>query len=87
MEHGAGPHWSNGLPSAGVFKQLTMIEERDIKPPLDIPLSDYRGRRRDGSHFRFIGMFTETITYDEASATAAAYFDRILDTLCWASPS
>jgi hypothetical protein len=87
MEHGGGPHWSSGLPVPSTWKEWTMIQEKDIKPPEDVPMSDYSGRRADGSHFRFIGLFSETISYDKVSTAAAAYFDRILDTLCWASPS
>jgi hypothetical protein len=81
---GAGAHWSYGLPDLKLWKAFVTFEERDITvdDPL-VTIADYSGMLRDGSHFRFIGIVGQSISYTDASVDAAAYFDNILETLCW----
>jgi hypothetical protein len=62
---------------------MVSVEERDIDTPWGDPAAEYRGLRQDGTHWRDIGIFSETITYDEADALAAQYFDTIMDSLCF----
>jgi len=81
---GVGARWSNGLPEWKLFKEFVTFEERDITvdDPL-VSIADYSGMLRDGSHFRFIGLLGQSIAYTDATVESAAYFDRILETLCW----
>jgi hypothetical protein len=81
---GSGGHWSNGLPVLKVWKQLVTVEERDIIiDNSSDTISDYSGLLQNGSHYRFIGTFGQSISYGDASLETAAYFDRLLETLCW----
>jgi hypothetical protein len=80
---GYGGTWSWGHPPEQFFMDIAELHERDILYKPDWPTAEYRGRRSDGSYFRFIGMFMETIDYDHATKEQADYFDAIMDTLCW----
>jgi len=84
LEMGAGFHWTyTGLPREEEVAALVALEERDVITPWDIPFAEYRGRRADGTRWRFLGYFGQTIRYETKSGAAAAYFDRIIDSLCW----
>jgi len=80
---GWGPSWSWGLPSPVFFKGISKVDERDLGFHPDVPIAEYKGTRSNGKYFRRIGMLGETIEYDDASKEAAAFFDTIMDTLCW----
>jgi hypothetical protein len=80
---GYGGTWSWGYPPEQFFKDISELHERDIRYNPATPTAEYRGKRSDGSYFRFIGKFTETITYDHATKEQADYFDAVMDTLCW----
>jgi hypothetical protein len=83
LQFGTGPHWSNGLPVAETLSAMVSVQERDIETPWGDPASEYRGIRKDGAHWRYIGMFGQSISYDMADALAAQYFDTIMDSLCF----
>jgi hypothetical protein len=80
---GYGGTWSWGYPPDDFFQNLSELHERDVEYILDVPTAEYRGKRTDGTYFRFIGKFMETIQYDHATKEQADYFDAIMDTLCW----
>lgn len=91
LEHGHGPYWSTGLPSASVWDALTIVVERDVRvdwdsssPATQPDIAEYQGRFANGSLFRFVGTYGETVSYEDASPEAAAHFDRLIDQLCWA---
>ena len=86
LEFGTGPHWTNGLPVASVFNAMTQVVERDVITPWGTEGAEYRVTRPDGTHWRTIRFFLESIQYDEARSADAAYFDRIMDSLCFARP-
>jgi hypothetical protein len=87
LSWGAGPHWSAGLPVESEFRSVVAPAERDVKTPWDdVTAAEYRGTRADGTRWRFIGLFGQTIEYEAKTAAAAEYFDRILDSLCWTHP-
>jgi hypothetical protein len=44
---------------------------------------DARGVYADGNRWRFIGKVGEEFSYNKASENSAAYFDRMLNTLCF----
>ena len=84
MVIGSGVNWSVGLPAPKLWKQLVTSEERDITvDDPQVTITDYTGMLNDGSHFRFIGTLGQSISYTEATVDSAAYFDSLLDTLCW----
>jgi hypothetical protein len=39
--------------------------------------------RADGTYFHWAGVLNETVGYDHATKASAAFFDKIIDTLCW----
>jgi hypothetical protein len=81
---GSGFTWSWGYPNINqFFDTIAELRERDIEYDPEVPTSEYRGRRKDGTYVRFIGMFGATIEYDHATKEQADYFDAIMDTLCW----
>jgi hypothetical protein len=59
------------------------VEERDIQTPRQDSAVEYRGTRRDGTRWRTIVIFGESIEYDSADAVAAGYFDAVIDSLCF----
>jgi hypothetical protein len=83
LRTGWGFHWSSGLPLDSEFRGLVSLEERDVILPWGDVVAEYRGRRADGSQWRFLGSFGVTVQYDTKKEEAAAYFDRIIDSLCW----
>jgi len=91
--HGWGTMWSGGLPSPETLATLRSIEERDVRTPTaggDDPfvglIADVRGVQPDGRRFRFVGEMLETFHYRDASPEVAAYFDRMLDAMCYLEP-
>jgi hypothetical protein len=87
LQIGWGLNWSVGFPVLPqYFETASEIQARSIRYESQIPVSEYRGKRTDGTYFRFIGMSGQTIEYDHVPREAAEYFDRILDSLCWAPP-
>lgn len=84
MVSGSGARWSSGLPEVKLWKQLIKVEERDITvDDPQVTIADYSGMLQDGSHFRYIGLPGQSISYIDASIDSANYFDGILETLCW----
>ncbi len=84
---------SGGLPSPDTLATLRSIEERDVRTPTagrDDPfvgfIADLRGSQPDGRRFRFVGQMLETLYYEDASPDVAAYFDRMLDAMCYLEP-
>jgi len=83
LSTGVGPHWSAGLPQESEMLGLAALVERDVVTPWGDVAAEYRGVRTSGVRWRFLGMFGATIEYETADTSAAAYFDRIIDSLCW----
>jgi hypothetical protein len=85
MVHGSGAQWSYGVPELKWWKKLVTVEERDIivDDAPSVSIADYSGMLQDGSHFRFVGMLDESISYVDATIDSAANFDGLLETLCW----
>lgn len=44
---------------------------------------DTRGRRPDGTHWRYFGTVGEALTYDRVTAGAARTLDRLVDGVCY----
>ena len=80
---GWGALWSRGIPGPSFFSGISQLEERTLVLADNVTVAEYKGTRTDGTYFRYIGMFGETVTYDGASKQSADYFDRILDSICW----
>lgn len=86
MQHAFGIMWSYGFPVSRTLAEMVSVEERQVTVPEGwvFDLIDYRGVRADGSRWRTLATYGETITYDHADAQAAAAFDQILASLCFA---
>jgi hypothetical protein len=88
MMHGIGANWSPGVPELKVWKQFVTVEEHDITvDDPQVSIAEYTGMLQDGSHYRFIGLPGESISYVDATVDSAQYFDGLLDTLCWNAKS
>ena len=79
---GTGIYWTYGLPPPTTLRDMITVEERDVPTPWGLA-AEYRGRRTDGTRWREVIMFGESIEYDRANAKAAAYFDQVIDSLCF----
>ena len=83
MNLGWGALWGFGLPQ-GFLKEISITGERDVflaGSPLQ-PL-EYRGTKKDGTKTRWLGGVGESVSYENVPKDVAAYFDKIIDTLCW----
>ena len=78
-----GEFWSLGIPGPAFFAGVSQLRERSLEIGENVTVAEYRGTRTDGN-FRYIGLYGETISYENAGKEAAEYFDRIIDSLCWA---
>ena len=93
LRHSSGPNQTSGWPTERTMSELTDIDEREVRLPAGVLdddrgflIIDVRGRLPNGSRYRFIGWFSEMFEYDGLSATDAAFFDRMLDAMCYAGP-
>ena len=66
------------------LKGARNVRERDVRNPVSGADSgvEYRGTRNDGTRMRFVSFLSEWIAYEGVSASSAAFFDGIIDTLC-----
>jgi hypothetical protein len=84
MVSGSGARWASGVPEVKLWKQLIKVEERDITvDDPQVTIADYSGMLQDGSHFRYIGLPGQGISYIDASIDSANFFDGLLESLCW----
>jgi hypothetical protein len=83
MLHGAGAHWSLGIPYTGdVWESADYSERSYIANGADIV--DARGTAPGGKRWRYLGRFGESVSYYEANPATAATFDRVIDGVCLA---
>jgi hypothetical protein len=81
MLHGAGPHWSLGIPYTGdVWESTNYSEHGYLGTGSDIV--DARGTAPGGRGWRYLGRFGESVSYYEADPATAAAFDRVIDGVC-----
>ncbi|MEO5820569.1 MAG: carboxypeptidase-like regulatory domain-containing protein [Vicinamibacteraceae bacterium] len=92
--HNSGSVMTSSLPPEIAISGLQDVRDRDVRLPDDVGqdlrarlITDYRGRRPDGNRYRFVGRLGEFYEYDGVSPTAAHFFDRMLDALCYAEPA
>jgi hypothetical protein len=89
LEHGWGPLRSSGTRVSDVwvafFSNVRQMTEREMYGvPHNVVLGEeYRGVGTDGTYFRWAGVLNESVGYDHATKASAAFFDKIIDTLCW----
>jgi hypothetical protein len=86
LEFGTGPHWTYGQPVVQIFDAMMLVQERDVRTPWGDPGAEYRGIRANGKYWRAVYLFGQSISYDDADAIAAKYFDGIIDSLCFKWP-
>ena len=83
MLHGAGAHWSLGIPYTGdVWESSDYSEHSFIGKGADV--IDARGIAPGGKRWRYLGRFGESVSYYEAEPATAAAFDRVIDGVCLA---
>ena len=86
LTFGTGPFWTWGLPATQTFKEMAHVAERDVILSSEVEAAEYRGTLPNGNRWRTITKFFESIEYYNAPPADAAYFDRIIDTLCYEPP-
>jgi hypothetical protein len=82
LDHGYGPMWSSGTPSEVRLRNSIVYEEARYKDGV----TKARGTLPDGTRWRFLGLFGETISYATKDAGAARKLDAIFDAACVAKP-
>lgn len=80
LQHGHGPMWSSGVPPGRYLEMSASYEESTYEGGANITAA--RGVLADGTHWRFLGTFGETISYQTKDGEAARRFDLMLDGVC-----
>lgn len=82
LVHGWGPTWSFGVPLDEEVWNSVIYEERvfNMNP---ISVLDARGTLGNGTRWRLVASFGETLGYDGVNEKVAAAFDAILDRTCF----
>lgn len=92
LELGGGPTWGSGFPWAKALNESVEIRDRDLLLPrvlepkfrgLIIDGVDVRGTYANGKRWRLVGDSFQTIKYDNASVEAAAFFDSVIEGVCY----
>lgn len=90
----SGLHWCSGdcLPFKSQIEASIEVSTKDLVN-FNQPENRYehvgidsRGKLKDGSHWRKISGFIETIYYENVSLAASAFFDSIMDSICFQDP-
>jgi hypothetical protein len=88
--HGFGGLWSSGSPPRDFLANVAEMKQREVYDRwsgvirgIEYNGEEYRGRRTDGTYFRFVGVINETVQYDKLTREAAEILDRVIDSLCW----
>lgn len=80
LQHGHGPMWSSGVPPGRYLDTSASYEESTYEGGANI--TSARGVFADGTRWRFLGTFGETISYETKDGEAARRFDLMLDGVC-----
>jgi hypothetical protein len=88
--HGVAGMLIDGWNTHDARRGLVDVVERVRRPPghrfEDEQVLDLRGRRPGGRRFRFLGTPLEYYRYDDLAPADAAFFDRVLDSVCFVVP-
>jgi hypothetical protein len=79
---GTGPLWGGGSPPLHLLISPKDIKEQELLVGEKRGI-DFRVLDKDGGRWRETGFFTETMSYSNVSDQAAAFFDSVIDTMCW----
>jgi hypothetical protein len=84
IAHGSGPMWSAGVPlDEEVWKSVAFEEESFEVEGLTI--LDSRGKWEDGTRWRTLRKFGETVSYFKVDEESARALDQFLDGVCIAT--
>jgi hypothetical protein len=85
----SGPHYTFGRPSNVLISASSEIRERPVRwpsMPSEWPFEhgpvDVRGKSKDGSLWRWIGIFGSAITIEGLTAAEMKKADELLERLC-----
>jgi hypothetical protein len=81
LSHGSGPMWSYGVPNEADVWSSVEYSERTLQAGSG-NVVDARGKKADGTLWRFVGELEETVEYETTNAASAELFDRMLDGVC-----
>jgi len=81
IRHGSGPMWGLGTPLDTDVWRSIKYEETAYTNGREIMI-DARGQLPDGTRWRNLGRFGETVSYSGADKTTAKIFDQMLDGAC-----
>ena len=80
LRHGYGPMWGVGEPLPHYLQVSRSYAETTYAGRANITAA--RGELADGTRWRFLGTFGETISYQTKDGEAARRFDLMLDGVC-----
>jgi len=84
--HGVGPSWTLGLPRDRDVWESVEFSERDYVGRNGRLIVDARGRKSDGTVWRYIGTVGESASYRGImDASVTSLLDRVLDGFCESS--
>jgi len=77
-----GPNATSGHVPREWLSASSEVSQRTWKIG-DIKGVDAKGKLANGNYWRYFGMFGESIHYYDVPPDAAAYFDRVIDGVCF----
>lgn len=77
-----GPMATTGMVPKDLISSSVKVTQRTWKQG-KVDVVDAKGMLGNGKYWRYFGQVGESIKYENVSAEAAAYFDSILDTICY----
>lgn len=77
-----GPVATSGKVEADWLSASAEVSQRTWKFA-DLEGTDAKGKLKNGNYWRYFGMYGESISYYDVPSDAAAYFDSIIDNLCF----
>lgn len=78
-----GANATGGGPSSKLLE--TEVVSNRVSNVDGLSIVDIRGRKTDGTYWRFLGTYGERIQYTDVPKEAAEYFDKVLDAACYLS--
>ena len=83
LTHGYGPKWSSGIPPERQLAESIHYDETTFAGPIS-NITAARGTMPDGTKWRYLGTFGESIFYQTKDPAAAVKLDAIMDRVCLA---
>lgn len=82
-----GPTATGGTVPKSLLEQTILTQKQwsfaDPNASSDVTGTDTSGRHLNGNYWRYLGTPGEAVSYSDVPQEAAAFFDKILDSVCY----